>query len=336
MAVTIDSADLARLRQARFGRRKFARRPANRAAARAARAGLALGFLGLASCRLVVLRLGQSWRVEPHLSGHQVSILGARLSYPTANVWALLIVALALLGLLVVVLAAGGGARELSSSRRFGRELARHSVGAYGGAVVVDDQRPVAFCAGLLRPRAFVSSAAVRLLDGAALEAVLAHELHHVRRRDPLRAALNRVLARALFFVPGLGELSRRQVALAELSADETAIAENSSNRSALARAMLGFEGVGGAGAGVDPARVDFLLGEAPSWRFPSLVCVGAAAMIGLLAALAMLLGDVASGSATLAPPFLSQQPCVVALALIPALLWLSGLAVRRALMTHV
>lgn len=268
MAVTIDSADLARLRQARFGRRKFARRPANRAAARAARAGLALGFLGLASCRLVVLRLGQSWRVEPHLSGHQVSILGARLSYPTANVWALLIVALALLGLLVVVLAAGGGARELSSSRRFGRELARHSVGAYGGAVVVDDQRPVAFCAGLLRPRAFVSSAAVRLLDGAALEAVLAHELHHVRRRDPLRAALNRVLARALFFVPGLGELSRRQVALAELSADETAIAENSSNRSALARAMLGFEGVGGAGAGVDPARVDFLLGEAPSWRF--------------------------------------------------------------------
>ena len=95
---------------------------------------------------------------------------------------------------------------------------------ALGGAVLIADAHPRAFCAGLLRPRVYVSTGAVALLDDAALSAVLAHERQHARRHDPLRLAVGRVLARALFFLPELGDLVERQQALAELSADESAV----------------------------------------------------------------------------------------------------------------
>ncbi len=333
MAVTIDSTGVGELRGDRSGGRRVAPLSAGVASARVARVGFALGALGLASCALVLLPLVESWRIQPRVAGHSVSVFGTRLSYPAANVWALLILGLALLGLLVTVMAVAGAVRELTATRRFVRELARRSPRELGPARVIEDARPIAFCAGLLRPR--VSDAAIDLLDAEALEAVLAHELQHAQRRDPLRAAIGRALARALFFVPGLRELARRQRALAELSADEAAVAQDSSRRPALARAMLGFADFGGVGGEIDPARVDYLLGESSSWRFPSLPCLAAAAAIGLIAATAVLLGDVASGSATLAPPFLSKQPCVVVLALMPAILWSVAAWLHRALVAR-
>jgi hypothetical protein len=147
-----------------------------------------------------------------------------------------------------------------------------------------------------------------------------------------LRLAVGRVLARALFFLPGLAELVERQQALAELSADESAIAGGAADRSALARAMLSFSDspASGRSSGVDPARVDYLLGDPPSWRFPALLCVAATAVLVLLVAVAVLAGQVASGSATLAVPFLSRQPCILVLAAIPA-----GLGVLAATYRH-
>ncbi|MEZ0291633.1 MAG: M56 family metallopeptidase, partial [Solirubrobacteraceae bacterium] len=61
------------------------------------------------------------------------------------------------------------------------RELAGHPVS------VVRDSRPLAFCTGLLRPQLFVSSGAVAALGEGELRAVVEHEAHHARRRDPLR-----------------------------------------------------------------------------------------------------------------------------------------------------
>jgi hypothetical protein len=71
-------------------------------------------------------------------------------------------------------------------------------------------------------------------------------------------------------------------------------------------------------GGGIDPGRIDYLLGEPPSWRFPALLCVAAAGVLALLVTVAVLAGRVASGSATLALPFLSRQPCILVLAVIP------------------
>jgi hypothetical protein len=290
-----------------------------------------LAASGLALSVFVIGRLFLTWRVTPQAASHHITLLGQRLSYPVANLDALTVLALALVGLVVGAITVSGAVRELAAARAFERHLAAQEPRPLKGALVIDDERPQAFCAGLLKPRVYVSSGTVALLDEAALDAVLAHEAHHATRRDPLRLAVGRVLARGLFFVPGLAELVRRQQDLAELGADESAISASPESRSALARAMLTFsDSSPGAGSvGIDPRRVDHLLGEPPSWRFPTLLCLAAAAAIGLLGAIAVLAGQVAAGSATLAPPFLSRQPCIVMLALIPVVVGLgcAGLA---------
>jgi hypothetical protein len=259
-------------------------------------------------------------------------VLGQELTYPAANVAAIVVVALAALGLTVTVLTVRGAARELAADRRLRSWLRAHEARRYAGAVVIEDERPRAFCAGLMRPRVYVSTATLELLDDEALRAVLAHERAHARRRDPLRVACGRVIAGALFYLPGLGELHRRQVALAELSADERAVAAAPENRAALARAMLSFAERSRADdpTGLDPERVDHLLGDPPAWRFPMLLCVLGFTVLGLLAAVGVLAGRIAAGSATLAPPFLSRQPCVVMLAMLPTLAVLIALALGR------
>ena len=310
-------------------------RPAAIAAARVSRASLVLGGLGLASAIFVVARLLESWRVTSHAASHQISIFGQKLSYPAANVDADRDRAPGRAGI-------GRhrpspnrrGARELQASRRFHRFLSGEQPQALHGALLIADPQPRAFCAGLLRPRVYVSTGAVAILDEAALSAVLAHERHHARRRDPLRLAAGRVLARALFFLPELGDLVERQQALAELSADESAVNELPANRSALARAMLSFSDTpASVGSSRDRPRPSRL----PARRSAQLAVSRppvplAASVLVLLVAVAVLAGQVASGSATLALPFLSHQPCIVVLAAIPAVLGVLAANYRRRL----
>jgi BlaR1 peptidase M56 len=344
MATTIDSGSRARSVRRRASKPAAAGRPtiageptpagksARLAAARVSRASLGLGALGLAACSLVLLRVLGSWHVSATSGSHSINLLGQRVSYPVANAAAIVILLLALLGFLALTMTMVAGARELLAVRRFSRELARRSQYRLGHAHVIDEPRPAAFCAGLLRPRVYVSSATVELLDEGALEAVLEHERQHARRRDPLRLAACRVIARGLFFVPGLNKLSGHYRALAELAADEAAVRSDGSNRSALARAMLGFAGGEQSAGGIDPDRVDYLLGHPPSWRFPWLVCIASAASIALLIGVILLVGAAASGRATLAPPFLSRQPCVLVLALIPGIICAVAVRLRTRL----
>jgi len=310
------------------------RQPAALAAARVARAGGMLATMGLASSVFAVSRLIASWRVTPATTSHEISIVGQKLSYPAANLAAVVVVALAALGLAVTAMTVLGVVREFVAARRFARAARACRPRRLGDAWVLADERPRAFCAGLFRPRVYVSSGAVAVLDEAALHAVLAHERHHLARRDPLRLAAGRVIATALFIVPGLGEVARRQEALAELSADESAVAGAPENRSALARAMLSFseEASPDEVVGIDPERVDYLLGEPPSWRFPISLVVAGLALIALLAAAGVLAGQLATGATSLAPPFLSTKPCVVVLAAIPSGLGLGALRLRRRL----
>jgi Zn-dependent protease with chaperone function len=296
------------------------RPPAATAAARAWRVGIAFGALGLGASLVVIVPLLQSWRVAPSRSGHAFSVIGLRLGYPVANVDAVIVLMLACLGLAVVGTALTVAGREVYMAARFDRRLAELEIRRIAGARVFADERVRAFCAGLFRPQVFISSGAVKRLDPVALEAVLRHERHHVRRRDPLRTACVRVLAKALFFVPGVARVARDTLTLTELSADESVIVVSAGGRSALARAMLGFSGADAEpGMGVDPARVDHMLGEPPEWRLPIGLCLAGSLVLMLLVAVAALAGQAAAGSTSLALPGVSRQPCVLVLALIPA-----------------
>lgn len=88
---------------------------------------------------------------------------------------------------------------------------------------VSETPHTVAFTAGWMRPRVYVSSTLVQSLTAAELRAVLAHEAVHVRRRDPLRLSLLRLVACVLFWLPALRHVVRDLSDEVELSADDGA-----------------------------------------------------------------------------------------------------------------
>jgi hypothetical protein len=164
-----------------------------------------------------------------------------------------------------------------------------------------------------LRPEIYVSQRAVELLTEAELGAVLAHENHHRRVRDPLRLAAGRILSDALFFLPGLRPLSTRYADLAELSADRAAVDASEGKTAPLASALLVFDEHGTPGAtGLSPERVDSLLGEPVSRRIPALLLAGSVAALAALGALLWSLTPAASAEATFNLPLLSSAPCIV------------------------
>jgi beta-lactamase regulating signal transducer with metallopeptidase domain len=162
--------------------------------------------------------------------------------------------------------------------------------------VCFDSAAAAAFCAGLLRPRVFVTSAMVASLPDQELDAVLVHEAEHAHRRDPLRRLAGRAAADVLFWLPLVGWWSRRRLEDAELAADRAAIRRV--GRTPLARALRATAPpvAPAAGAGFDgagPARVTQLLGDPPPRRRPPLAaCLLSGLGLILAVSLAMCVGQ--------------------------------------------
>ena len=103
--------------------------------------------------------------------------------------------------------------------------------------VVVDSPRLLCFCAGFFHPKIYLSTTTVARLQEPELSAVLAHEDHHRRRRDPMRMALLTALQQALFFLPLVRVLRQRYTVAQEIAADNAAL-HQPGGRVALARAL--------------------------------------------------------------------------------------------------
>lgn len=103
-----------------------------------------------------------------------------------------------------------------------------------GQVQLVADGDAYAFTQGLVRPRIWVSTALVDLLDEDELVAVLEHERHHLRQRDPLRVWLSRSVAGGLFFLPAAAALRNAYLVAKETEADAASQANT-----ALASALL-------------------------------------------------------------------------------------------------
>jgi hypothetical protein len=204
----------------------------------------------------------------------------------------------ALVGLLGMVIGLGARSvwRQLAAGRRYLRSFpaGAERVVERTSCRLLELDEPIAFCAGYLRPRIYVSRGAVERLAPAELRAVLAHERHHASRRDPLRRLLARALADSLFFVPILGRISERYGSIGELAADEAAVSTVGERRS-LASALLKFSddsALPAPIAGIAPERVDHLMGDPASarWRLPLLALGRSALALVSLAALVLLI----------------------------------------------
>lgn len=228
-----------------------------------------LGALGMLGAGLALVSAGQALAPELPTVGALAEACAQVLPWPPAT--ALLVGALAALGATVSLLAARAIVRGWRSQRRLRDGWQTAGCGVVRGTRVtwIDDERPIALCAGLLRPRVYVSTGGRWVLSADQLTAVVAHERHHARRRDPLRILLLSALAESIPFMPVLPRLVARYRALAELAADEAAV--RAAGRSALASALLQFgrrahpEAV----VGIAPERVDQLIGRRLAWRVP-------------------------------------------------------------------
>ncbi len=250
----------------------------------------------------------------------RLAVAGRVFSYPTLNLAAALMLGLAVLGAVTLIAAVRAIWRQGREYRRFLERV--EMLGPLDGhpaVTVIAGSRPDAFCAGYLRPAIYISEGAVSVLGPAELEAVLAHEYHHRRAHDPLRLALGRILAHAVFFVPVLRPLQERYAELAELRADRAAVGASGGRRSPLASALLAFDACSAPSAGgVSPARVDSLLGEPDRWRISYRLTIGSLTVLVAAAIVIWRMSGGASAHATFDVPLLTTTPCLSMLLLVP------------------
>jgi len=164
--------------------------------------------------------------------------------------WGLLVLIPSLLGALSLMLLALSIWRQLRSTRRLLQALGpQHPLppailalagclGLAGRLRLVTDTRPLVFCAGLHHPVVWLTTGLLEVLDQDALAAVLRHERHHVRHRDPLKLLLVRALSDAFFFLPIIRDLGQAYEVHKELAADADAASSPTGQRG-LARAFL-------------------------------------------------------------------------------------------------
>jgi Peptidase family M48 len=291
---------------------------------------LALGAGGLSAAAAAITTAAASVHHASSGTGH--ILLGpARLTYPTANGAGILLLAAGAFGAFEIAAVMCASWRQLQGYRGLRAALGRAKpLDGDPSVKVVPDSQPHAFCVGYLRPEIYVSERAVELLTEPQLGAVLAHERHHRRARDPLRLAAGWILSEALFFLPGLRPLCERYSDLAELSADRAAVCASDGKKAPLASALLVFDENGPPGVtGVSPERVDSLLGEPVSPRIPLLLLAGSIAALAALGAAIWSVSPVAAVHATFNLPLLSSAPCVVVTGLLVLAACL-GVASRR------
>jgi len=164
----------------------------------------------------------------------------------------------------------------------------------------------------------YVSTGALARLSREELDAVLAHEAHHARLRDPLRVLFARVLGDALFFLPGVRQLGNRYGALAEMAADQAAV-RAAGDRAPLASALLTFESADPAVVGIAAERVDHLLGDAPPWQLPAALLAWTVVSLSAFGVLALRL-EQAGAHSELSLPVVAAQTCMLLMALVPLL----------------
>jgi hypothetical protein len=119
----------------------------------------------------------------------------------------------------------------LTHQRAVGRQARRHAQTArlVGhpepalGATLIDHPQPVAYCVAGRQPTVVLTTGALRALDPAQLDAVLAHERAHLAGRHHWLVAMARIGRQVLPFMPLMREADAQVTRLVELHADDAA-----------------------------------------------------------------------------------------------------------------
>lgn len=174
-----------------------------------------------------------------------------------------------------------------------------------------------AFTSGLLAPRIVVAEDLATRLTATELEAVLAHERVHLRRRDPLRLFFLRALAGTLFWLPALGRLAADLEDEMEIRADDEAARTHALPLASALLRLVGAERAPSQAVGFQrgdllPRRIRRLAGEdEPVGSHVSRRSLGVAgaALLAVWLSGVMVLHPLAPGGDALAPPAHCDHP---------------------------
>jgi len=150
---------------------------------------------------------------------------------------------------------------------------------------------PLAFTAGFLKPRIFLSTGLLGALDERELRAVVLHETRHQRAKDPLKGLLASFVSDFLFFLPASLFLEKTYSFTAEVAADSFAV-DRRGDPLDLAAALLKVQKSGGLAASwfFDPTRerTRHLLGERVKIAWPVKRIVVSIILLATIAFLAL------------------------------------------------
>jgi beta-lactamase regulating signal transducer with metallopeptidase domain len=107
---------------------------------------------------------------------------------------------------------------------------------------VIKSPDPFVYCHGVSRTRVFISTGMLGRLNRKELEAVIIHEAHHYQHHHPSSLFMGKLLARTLFFLPIIKELSRLMEVQIEINADRAVILAQRTTkylRQALGKSLL-------------------------------------------------------------------------------------------------
>jgi Zn-dependent protease with chaperone function len=213
-----------------------------------ARACLAYGLLPPLAATLAVLLSwlpdASTWLVPHHCHGNDCTPHAPQVALASAA-GALI----ASVGAALVAIVIGAGWRALSRMQRRLRALDLLANPDRGhGYAVMETARPLAWCAGLLRPRVFVSRGLLDRLTEDETAAVLAHERTHAERRDNLRMTALRYAT--LLWPRGARRRLLDDLSLSTEEVCDRAAAQTLGSPAALARLLELLGGADAAGPG--------------------------------------------------------------------------------------
>lgn len=98
--------------------------------------------------------------------------------------------------------------------------------------IILQDDKPFAYCFGILNPKIFITTGLIAMTDKKELEIVLRHEKYHLEHRDSLILLLAMFVESLFPFLPTIKDIIRIYKTDRELLADQAAIKEETDKRS--------------------------------------------------------------------------------------------------------
>ncbi len=89
--------------------------------------------------------------------------------------------------------------------------------------IIYKNSEPEAYCIGLFKPKIYISSQLVKIMDENELESILIHEMYHMNNRNNLILFILNYFSYILFPFPFIKDLSKQYELQAEIAADKMA-----------------------------------------------------------------------------------------------------------------